>query len=127
MGKRRTYEQVASDIDAQIAQLRERKREALARHGEEARKGEAAMRHAIGGLVLDQFPNGWQTVDLARLEGVVERNAHVFASCVADAAPVEEAARRTRAWERARRARREEEARATDADEGVGSDDDRRA
>lgn len=125
MSKRKSYEQVASDIDAQIAQLRERKREALARHSEEARKGESAMRHAVGALVLDQFPGGWQTVDLGRLEGVVERNAHVFASCVADAAPVEEAARRTREWGRARRARREAQARAASNGEGAGGDGER--
>lgn len=105
MSKRRSYEEQAQSIEQQIARLRERQREVLARESEASKKGEDAMRFALGGLVLECVEGGWRTVDLDRLEEVVDRNRHVFASCVADELPVEEAARRTREWQRGHRER----------------------
>lgn len=105
MSARKTYERQAADIEAQIAMLRERRREVLARESEANHKGEDALRFAIGGLVLECFEGGWRTVDLDRLEEVVDRNRHVFATCKAPELPVEEAARRTREWQRCHRER----------------------
>lgn len=43
MSARKTYERQAADLEAQIAMLRERRREVLARESEANRKGEDAM------------------------------------------------------------------------------------
>jgi hypothetical protein len=58
--------------------------------------------------LLERFDGGWRTVDLERIEAVVDRSSEVFARCVADELPVEEAARRTREWQRAHRERDQE-------------------
>lgn len=105
MSKRRTFEEQAQGIEEQIARLRERQREVLARESEANRKGEDALRFALGGLVLECFENGWRTVDLDHLEEVVGHNSHMFASCTAVELPVEDAARRTRDWQRGHRER----------------------
>lgn len=106
MSRRRTYEEQAQDLERQIEALRERRRQALARHGEEERKALEHARYTIGQLVIDCVPQGeWKAIDLDRLEGILERNAPALASCVTDALPVVEASRRMREWERARRLR----------------------
>ncbi|MBR3159342.1 MAG: hypothetical protein IKF14_09605 [Atopobiaceae bacterium] len=104
MGKK-SFEEQAQSIEAQIAMLRERRREVMARESEADRKGETAVRYAIGGLVLEMFKGGWRSVDLDRLEHVIGRNGEAFATCVAPTLPVEEAAARTRMWQRAHRER----------------------
>ena len=106
MARKRSYEQQATDLDAQIRRLQERRRQVLAKHGEEERKALEHARYTIGQLVIDCVPQGeWKAIDLDRLEGILERNAPALASCVTDALPVVEASRRMREWERARRLR----------------------
>lgn len=106
MSRRRTYEEQAQDLERQIEALRERRRQALARHGEEERKALEHARYTIGQLVIDCVPQGeWKSIDLERLEEILEKNAPALASCVTDALPVAEANRRMRVWERARRLR----------------------
>lgn len=102
---RKTYEEQAQSIEAQIAMLRERRREVMARESEANRNGESAVRHAIGTIVLEQCPGGWKSVDLDGLERMIGKNGEAFAACTAPTLPVEEAAARTRMWQRAHRDR----------------------
>lgn len=102
---RKSFEEQAQSIEAQIAMLRERRREVMARESEADRKGADAVRYAIGGLILEMFDGGWRSVDLDRLEHVIGRNGSILATCTAPVLPVEEAAARTRMWQRAHRER----------------------
>lgn len=104
MSKRRSYEEQATDIDAQIARLRERKREVLARNGEEERKGASRAAFLVGELVIGAVPGGWHALDWDRLARIVESNSHIFArASIGDGRNVTEAWTALREWERVRR------------------------
>jgi len=111
------------DIDAQIAMLRERKREALAQQSVEARKAESHARHVIGSLVLEHFGGNWRVVDMVHLESLLSSNHDYIARCVVDEMTLDEARRRMREWESAHRAKGSEAAaaEAPEAGEAYGA------
>lgn len=102
---RKSAEQRVMDIDAQIAMLRERKREALAQQSVEARKAESHARHVIGALVLEHFGGDWKLVDMEHLESLLNSNHDYVAGCTRGEIPLDEAKHRMREWESAHRAK----------------------
>lgn len=107
---RKSAEQRVMDLDAQIAQLKERKREAMARYSEDARKADSHARYAIGSLVLEHFDGDWRVVDMAHLESLLNSNHDFISRCVVDEMPLDEARRAMRSWEAAHRAKGSEAA-----------------
>jgi hypothetical protein len=116
MSARKTHDEKMEDIDRMIEQLRERRRQEVARHSVEARKAEAHARHVFGSLVLECVGGEWTAVDPARLEAVLAGNADVLARCAGEPLPLEAARSRMREWEASRRERERSEA----ASEPVG-------
>lgn len=118
---RKSAEQRVLDIDAQIAMLKERKREALAQQSVEARKAESHARHVIGSLVLEHFGGNWRVVDLAHLESLLNSNHDYIARCVVHEMSLDEARRAMREWESAHRAKISEAAAAEAPGAAYGS------
>ena len=110
------------DIDAQIEQLKERKREAMARYSEDARKADSHARYAIGSLVLEHFDGNWKRVDMAHLESLLNSNHDYIAGCTKGEMTLDKARRAMRDWESAHRAKGGEAA-AAEAPEAADSND----
>ena len=119
---RKSAEQRVLDIDAQIAMLKERKREALAQQSAEARKAESHARHVIGSLVLEHFDGDWKRVDMAHLEALLNSNHDYIAGCTKGEMTLDKARRAMRDWESAHRAKGGEAA-AAEAPEAADSND----
>lgn len=119
MSARKTHDEKMEDFDRMIEQLRERRRQEVARHSVEARKAEAHARHAFGSMVLECVGGDWTAVDPARLEAVLAGNADVLARCAGEPLPLETARSRMREWEASRRERERSEAASEPAGEAT--------
>lgn len=56
-------------------------------------------RMLLGDLILDCFPDGWQTVDFEGVASIIKRNGEVFARKRVNFQTTEEASERMRQWE----------------------------
>ncbi|MGN0287582.1 MAG: hypothetical protein ACI4B6_07935 [Atopobiaceae bacterium] len=99
MPRKKSVEQ----IDREIADLRQQRREAVRRESTAARKARDHATFVAGGLLLSCFENGWESVDWERLARVIEKNRDVFSRLTTDTLPTNEASQRLREWERRQR------------------------
>lgn len=102
---RKSAERRVMDIDAQIAMLRERKREAQARYSEDVRKADSHARFVLGSLVLEHFDGDWKRVDMEHLESLLNSNHDYITRCSRGEMSLDDARRRMREWESAHRAK----------------------
>jgi hypothetical protein len=100
------------DYDEKIRQLREQKRAAVARERAEERRAENHAKFVAGGLLLSCFPDGWESVDWARLAHQIRRAGPAFARMVVPEGErpktTAEATARLREWEREDRIRQKD-------------------
>ena len=101
----RTYEQQIADYDAQIARIKARRQAAIARHSQTERKARTHALIVAGGLLMQCFDGGWQTVDWDALSSVIDGNKEIFASKTTRKLTTPEASKRLRQWEKSSRAK----------------------
>ncbi len=90
-------------LDAQIAQLKDRRADVRRKLAADERKARNHACMVLGGMVLSCFDEGWRTVDFGAVDQIVKKNSKVFGSRTAPELPAPEASKRLRLWERTKR------------------------
>jgi hypothetical protein len=110
--RRKAKARIAEEYDRKIGQARARQKAARARESTAARKADAHAKIVAGGLLLSCFPDGWESVDWARLARQIRRAGPAFARMVVPEGErpktTAEATARLREWEREDRLRQKD-------------------